>query len=365
MKNGVNIAGISEVAHEVRDQPIEAQLFYRGTATWDARGLFHARVGTVTLGTTRVGRDFRIYCTSGPRTPSTAPTLELLTPVEMFLVGAGACLLTTIVLGSSSKGHTLMEGHLLMARAEPGQAWAAEYDVFMRGDMKPEELLLTIEESSKRSANHRSLVERNTVAWSLSEPPSEMSRPSDILVGTRDVAVAREQWPFASERRRSPGNARHLGVRWDYGVQLSFWPDSEAARQSRFPVDQPKQFGGMDRGPNPQEYLLSGLAASVCETAAALARSRDINLQEVSCLAQGRVDLHGLLGLNPSVPDKIQDVSCALSFRGNVSPEQQAALAKEAVETSEVSRLLTTAQPTRISISKDGEHLRELISAEA
>lgn len=362
MKNGVNIAGLSETAHEIRDYPFEAKLCYRGAATWDARGLLHARIGTITLGTTRVGRDFRVHCAPTPRAPGSTATLELLTPEEMFLAGAGACLLTTIVFGSSSKAHTLMEASILLAPAEPGQAWAYEYDVSIRGDMKPEHLIETLQESTKRSPSHRTLVESNALTWSLSEPQAQMARSTDSVSGPRDVAVAREGWPYASARRRAPPG-RHLAIRWDYGLQNSFWPDSEVARQSRFPVDQPKQFGGMDRGPNPQEYLISGLAASVAETAGALARARDIQLQEVSCQVQGRVDLQGLLGLNPKIQDKIHDLTCALSFRGNVTPEQQAAIAKEAVETAEVARLLTRTNPSRVVLSRDGELLHELISA--
>ncbi|HEU4407400.1 MAG TPA: OsmC family protein [Polyangiaceae bacterium] len=361
MKNGVNIAGVSESAHEIRERPVEAHHVYRVGATWDARGSLQARTGSVTLGTSRVGRDFRVSCTPGPRAPGPAPSPELLTPAEMFLVGAGACLLTTAVLGASSKGHTLLSASLLMGRAEPGRPWAVDYDLFVRADATPEELIETVRTSCERSPSHRSLVEGGAVSWSLRQPPATAARPGDIVSAARDVAVASEPWPFASDRRRSAGG-RHLGVRWDYGVQLSFWPDSESARHARFPVDQTKQFGGMDRGPNPQEYLLCGLAASVAETAASLARARDISVHEVTCLAQGRVDLHGLLGLNAAVPDKIQDVSCALSFRGGATPEQQAALAREAVEVAEVSRLLTLPQPARLSLARDGEHLHELVS---
>lgn len=364
MKNGVNIAGISEVAHEIRGRPAEAQIVYRAVAHWGARGLFHTHIGTNTAGTSRAARDFRIYCMAGQRVGSGAPTLELLTPMEMALIGVGACMLATVVLGSSSKGHTIVNASLLLAQAEPGAAWGTEYDLAMRGDMKPEELIETLQKASMHSPTHRTLVERNAVSCSLSDLPPHVARPNDILIGTRDVAVAREDWPFTNDRGRVAGK-RHMAMRWDYGLLLSVWPDSEAARHSRFPVDQPKQFGGMDRGPNPQEYLLSGLAASVVETAAALARSRDLDVQEITCRSQGRVDLHGFLGLDPRVPDKVQDISCSLSFRGGASPEQQLALAREAVETSEVARLLTRPQPVRIAMFQDGEQLHELISAES
>ena len=64
MKNGVNIAGISESAHEIRERPVEAQIIYRGSAHWDARGLFNTRVGTITVGTCRSARDFRMRTAS-------------------------------------------------------------------------------------------------------------------------------------------------------------------------------------------------------------------------------------------------------------------------------------------------------------
>jgi uncharacterized OsmC-like protein len=282
----------------------------------------------------------------------------------MALIGFGACLLVTIVIGSSSKGHLLMEVSLLLAPAEPGAEWGIEYDLIVRGDMKPEQLLETLKEASLHSPNHRTFVEPNTLSWTLSAPPSHVVRSNDILTATRDVAVAREDWPFASDRGRV-ATRRHAGVRWDYGLQLSAWADSEAARHSRFPVDQTKQLGGMDRGPNPQEYLLCGLSASVVETAVALARARGLDVQEVTCRSQGRLDIRGFLGIDRQVPDKVQDISCALSFRGDVSPEQQAALAKEAVETSEVARLVTQPRPALLMMLRDGGQLHEILSKQA
>jgi len=361
MKNGVNIAGISELTHESRERPIEAQIVYRGAAYWDARGLFSARVGTITVGTCRAARDFRMSCMPGPRTVRAAPALEVLTPMELAMIGFGACLLVTIVIGSSTKGHTLMEVSLLLAPTEPGAAWGVEYDLIVRGDMKPEELLETLQNASLHSPNHRTFVEPNTVSWTLGAPPSHIARSNDILTATRDVAVAPEDWPFTSDRRRVAAR-RHTGVRWDYGLQLSAWADSEAARHSRFPVDQTKQLGGMDRGPNPQEYLLCGLSASVVETAVSLARARGLDVQEVACRSQGRVDIRGFLGIDRTVPDKVQDISCVLSFRGDISPEQQAALAKEAVETSEVARLLTQPGQALMMMLRDGGQLHEILS---
>lgn len=361
MKNGINIAGISELAQESRERPIEAQIVYRGAAHWDARGLFHARVGTITAGTCRAARDFRMSCMPGPRTARAAPTLEVLTPMEMATIGFGACLLVTLVIGSSSKGHTLMDVSVLLAPTEPGAAWGVEYDLIVRGDMTPEQLLETVQSASLHSPNHRTFVEPNTVAWTLSSPPSHIARSNDIVTATRDVAVAREDWPFSSDRTRVAAR-RHTGVRWDYGTQLSAWADSEAARHTRFPVDQTKQIGGMDRGPNPQEYLMCGLAASVVETATALARTRGLDVQEVTCRSQCRLDIRGFMGIDPRVPDKVQDISCALSFRGDVSPEQQAALAKEAVETSEVARLLTQPRQALIMMPRDGGQVHEILS---
>ncbi len=126
MKNGVNIAGVVKSRTRSETSPSKRSCSTaaprpgtRGACSTPASGRspWAPPAWVVTSGSTArpgLGRRAR-------RRP-----WSLLTPAEMFLVGAGAFLLTTIVLGSSSKGHTLMEGHLLMARAEPGQAWAAE-----------------------------------------------------------------------------------------------------------------------------------------------------------------------------------------------------------------------------------------------
>lgn len=364
MKNGVSIAGLSETVHEIRAQPAEAQLIYRVAAHWEAQGQLLAHIGTNTIGTLRAARDFRLFCTPAPRAASAASALDPLTPMEMALIGIGSDLLATVVLGSSTKRQTIVSASVLLSQAEPRADWSVEYELAVHGDMKPEELIVTLETASRRSANHRALVERNELACSLSEAQPQLAGRRDILGGTREVGVSREPWPFAGDRRPQAGK-RHLAVRWDYGVQFSAWPDSELARQARFPVDQPKQSYGMDRGPSPQEYLLSGLATSVTETAVALARARGLEVQEVTCRTQGRNDIHGVMGLDPRVPAKLQDITCALGFRGGGSPEQQAELAREAVETAEVARLLTHAQPARIGLFREGEQIHELISRES
>lgn len=63
-----------------------------------------------------------------------------------------------------------------------------------------------------------------------------------------------------------------------------------------FVIDQPKNSGGTDEGPNPLEIFLSSLPACLCAIGRIIAMQRRINLRGIEVEVEGDIDKDFLLG---------------------------------------------------------------------
>lgn len=61
-------------------------------------------------------------------------------------------------------------------------------------------------------------------------------------------------------------------------------------------IDQPKQMGGDDAGPNPMEYFLLALGGCLGTVAAIISRQRRIDLRDFSVEIEGDYDVDFLMG---------------------------------------------------------------------
>lgn len=71
------------------------------------------------------------------------------------------------------------------------------------------------------------------------------------------------------------------------------------ARGLEFILDEPEELGGVNKGMNPVEALLSALGACKCIVAKSFARLNRIKLQEVQIVCEGELDPDGFMGKNP------------------------------------------------------------------
>ncbi len=63
-----------------------------------------------------------------------------------------------------------------------------------------------------------------------------------------------------------------------------------------FVIDQPRNSGGTDEGPNPLEIFLSSLPACLCAIGRIIAMQRRINLRGIEVEVEGDIDKDFLLG---------------------------------------------------------------------
>ncbi len=89
-----------------------------------------------------------------------------------------------------------------------------------------------------------------------------------------------------------------------------------------FECDEPPILLGEDRGANPVEYLLHGLAGCVTTTLVYHAAARGIHLEEVESRLEGDVDIHGLLALDDSTRPGYQGIRMTFRIKSDASHEQ-------------------------------------------
>lgn len=361
MRNGINLAFVSEVAHEIHDHPEEGQFEYRADVWWNQGDAMTCRIGTVRAGTIRAARGFFLPIRAhGDDRSDHAPLPSEAT--ELALVGLASCALTTAILGYTTMSRTLSAAciELVHGPCVEGCPQSLAYRLRFEGEGEPDTVRRVVDGVLAHSPNHRTFAEPNSITAQL-EPAGRSDRSLEQVVGGRWVIDE------ASPRVRSAGRNGLLALplRWEYGVQLAAWPRvSATAPHAHHWVDQPKQLGGIDKGPNPQEYLLAGLSASVIETMAKLASLRDIDLGPIECSCEGRVDVRGMMGVDPSIPARVQDIRCRMStYASSLSGPELESLLAESLYRSPVARLLREPVGIDVEAVHGGERLGVWVDA--
>ena len=351
MKNGVSIAGMSEIMHEIKDFPEEGVFSYAAWSEWSGGETLMAGVDPAVIGTLKSSRDFTWQIATGPQV-SVSDICQrdwIFLPEELALSALGACALLTMVKGASTRG-SILEHLSFRVKADchhqhATQALMAltdldyhiEFDADEAGENEMFQEILT--KLAYYSPNHRTIVEANPLA--IERPVSADITELATWSGT-DTATE----IFAE-------------VHWEYGFQLHA-KYGDGIR--RLKIDQPKQAGGIDKGANPQEILLAALASCVTRTLMVQAKQAEVVLNGVRLETSGYVDMRGMLGIAPDTPTKMQNIS--LNFALD-SPADQSALNDliyQAVESSPVFRLLVEKQSIGLHLYRGETLVTEFIS---
>lgn len=94
-------------------------------------------------------------------------------------------------------------------------------------------------------------------------------------------------------------------------------------------LDEPKELGGTDTGPNPVETLLCALGACQCLTAKFVARMKRIELKEYRVEVEGELDFEGFLKADGSVRPGLQVIRVRAYVKSTAPPEEIKALLAE------------------------------------
>ncbi|GHH99400.1 OsmC family protein [Neobacillus kokaensis] len=86
--------------------------------------------------------------------------------------------------------------------------------------------------------------------------------------------------------------------KWEEGLKTSI----SVRNFSEFIVDEPKNLGGTDEGPNPVEYVLGALSSCTSVMIAFIAKEKNFSYQDVEFKNEGTLDLQGLMGVEGVSP---------------------------------------------------------------
>ncbi|MGW1608304.1 OsmC family protein [Streptomyces sp. NPDC002285] len=337
MRNGLNIAGVSEMVHEIREIPAEAVARFAvetpaGAAT---PGSVTSRTLTARNGTIRMARDFRL----GHRLTVTAdePDGARPTPYESALAALGACVMVTSVNGYTARGVTLgamsitvradleldATGRPVAGRPLQNIAWRCDVDC----DKDPDTARSINRLVTAFSPNHRVFLD---------------AAPLDtvVLVGADGRTTALDA-PAPGADSEAAGPARSTTVEatvtWEYGSEGSYvttvGTPGARLRSGPWGVDQAKQMLGIDRAPNSQEILLAALCAELTSL-----------LPDGSVLrAAGLLDTRGMLNVAREVPSRFHGLSLEAVAQDLSARDLSRALARSVL-------LATLATPREVDV---------------
>ncbi len=101
-------------------------------------------------------------------------------------------------------------------------------------------------------------------------------------------------------------------------------------RDFSWTIDEPRQLGGSNHGPNPQEYLLSGMGSCLMVAFAVGASVMGIQLSQLEVTVQAKLDLAGFLQVRPDAMVPLQAIDYQIRVSGDGTPEQYEQLRQQA-----------------------------------
>ena len=106
---------------------------------------------------------------------------------------------------------------------------------------------------------------------------------------------------------------------------------------------------GHGHGPTPHEYVLHALTSCIMAGVATTAANRGIELTDITATVKGKMDVQGILGIDPDVRNGFNQVDVVVDVKGNAPQSDLDALITASAKRSAVFDLLTN--PVSVDIS--------------
>lgn len=332
MRNGFNTAGFSEVVHEIKRDPAEARFVYSAKGRRSELTGLTVQILPALLGTVKSPRKFS-FSLQGNRISTPLNEESLFNPMDLFLTGIGACMMTTLVGGASAR-HLALESALLdlaplLSSNTESCITTVSASFILATTSEDERCEQLVERVTQQSPNYVTL----TSATSVTISSIEHSSPA--------LQTVKSSMPCV------PIHFDGLTVDWISGTQCLALP-SEKESASPLRVDAPKQLTGVDWGPNPQEYLLAGLAAEIPDLLFKHSIGTPFEGHAWEAIATGVEDVRGFLGVSSEIAVGLQEIEVSIKPPTGVS-ESFDNIASRAILDSQIIALLV--KPTKISLS--------------
>lgn len=162
----------------------------------------------------------------------------------------------------------------------------------------------------------------------------------DAIKGTPGIA----KFKFRVRNRWIAGGHNRTTVTDFFGAQ------QDHSHREDFVLDEDEHqvLLGEDNGPNPVEYLLTGLAGCLTSSLVYHAAARGIEISAVESRLEGDLDLRGFLGLSEDVPVGYERIRVYFKIDADISEAQKEELIGIAQKYSPVFN--TVINPTPVSV---------------
>ncbi|MEJ5056085.1 OsmC family protein [Sphingobacterium sp. MYb382] len=144
---------------------------------------------------------------------------------------------------------------------------------------------------------------------------------------------------------------------WKGGVntEITTHPKSVGSAQIeqtfKYIIGEPEELLGDNQHPNPQDYILGGLAGCMMVGFVASASAKGISLDSVRLEIIGQLDLRGFLEIDPAVSVGFENLQFNFVVEGNATQEDYKAIIEHVRKISPGYR--TIADPVQITINEN------------
>lgn len=177
--------------------------------------------------------------------------------------------------------------------------------------------------------------------------------PVDNGVNVAALLEAREALGQAPEAAQFEWRAE---CKWMNGthshstVQSFFGMGEEQSHKTQFEydADHPELFASEDNGATPTEFVLVALASCLTAGVASVAQHRGIQLRSVTANVTGKLDVQGVLGVDPEVRNGFSGINVHYDIDADATPDELEALVAQSQKLSAVFDVI--ANPTSITV---------------
>ena len=186
-----------------------------------------------------------------------------------------------------------------------------------------------------------------TAAQRTDSPSVDNGVNVDALLGARAML---SEAPLAAQFTFSATNQWVNGTHSRSTVQKFFGLGDDQSHRQPYSVDtdHPEIFASEDNGPTPPEMVLMGLAGCLTAGVASVAQHRGIQLRSVTSTVDGRVDVAGILGIDPDVRNGFSGIRVRFDIDADATREEIQAVVAQSQKRSAVFDIV--ANPTLIVV---------------
>lgn len=172
----------------------------------------------------------------------------------------------------------------------------------------------------------------------------------DNLFGTIDVVKKDPQiaqFQFRARNQWIDGSHNRTTIKDFYG---GCQEDTSRTAPFVFDNDEPPILLGVNKGANPVEFILHGLAGCLTTSMVLHAAALGIPVERVESTLEGDLDVQGLLGLNDDVRNGYQGIRVRFRIEGPITEEQKQRLVQIAQQRSPVFDIVSNPVPVTVEL---------------